>query len=150
MPPRLENVFPNLQFVYYEVQSPNSGDYNCIGWAAGEDDRFWWPHPSPMDGYWPPKVSREETLDSFISAFRTLSYEPTDDEGLEPGFEKVAIYVGSNGEPLHMARQLNSGAWTSKLGQDVDIEHETLQGLEGQQYGHVAQILKRRYNSGGN
>lgn len=149
MSPGLENAFPNLQFVHYEIQSPNSGDYNCIGWAAGEDDRFWWPHPSPTDGYWPPGVLREETLEGFIGAFRTLGYEPTDDEQLEPGFEKVTIYVGSNGEPLHMARQLNSGTWTSKLGQAVDIEHETLQGLEGQQYGHVAQILKRHYNSGG-
>lgn len=148
MPLDIESIFPNLQFVDYEVQSPFTGEYNCIGWAAGEDDRFWWPHPSPKDGYWPLGVSREETLESFVSAFRTLGYELTEDEQAKSDSEKVAIYVGSDGRPLHMARQLESGTWTSKLGSCVDIEHESLHGLEGQQYGHVAQILKRRREEG--
>jgi hypothetical protein len=140
---RLENTFPNLQYVRYEVQSPPSGDYNCIGWAACENDRFWWPHPSPTDGYWPPGVPRIETLESFILAFQTLEYQASRHDQPESGFDKVAIYIGADGKPLHMARQLESGAWTSKLGQNVDIEHESLQGLEGQKYGHVVQILKR-------
>ena len=42
----------------------------------------------------------------------------------------------------HAARQLTSGRWTSKVGQNIDIEH-TLAGLEGPFYGEVVRILKR-------
>lgn len=74
---------------------------------------MWWPFPHPTSAYWPPGEPRVETLDSFILAFRTLGYELAYHARLEPGFEKVAIYADANGTPTHMARQLESGAWTS-------------------------------------
>ena len=52
------------------------------------------------------------------------------DLSLEIGFEKVAIYSDAHG-PQHVARQLPDGKWTSKLGQQVDVEHSTLSVLEG-------------------
>jgi hypothetical protein len=64
------------------------------------------------------------------------------DESLEPGFEKVALFADAAGKPTHAARQLPSGAWTSKLGIAVDIEHE-LHALEGEFYGEVVLILRR-------
>lgn len=60
------------------------------------------------------------------------------------GFQKVAFFVGANGVPTHAARQLPSGLWTSKLGEWEDIEH-TLHALEGDIYGTVALLLKRRF-----
>jgi len=62
---------------------------------------------------------------------------------IEDGWEKIAIFADEQGEPLHAARQLPSGRWTSKLGADVDIEHD-LAALEGDLYGKVACFLKRR------
>ncbi len=44
--------------------------------------------------------------------------------------------------PTHVARQLPSGLWTSKLGNAEDLEH-TLDGLAGAVFGHVAAVLKR-------
>ncbi len=44
---------------------------------------------------------------------------------------------------MHVARQLKEGMWTSKLGPDEDIEHNTLDALEGELYGAVTQVLKR-------
>ncbi len=41
-----------------------------------------------------------------------------------------------------MARQVESGLWTSKLGSLEDIEH-SLEALEGSVYGAVAVLLKR-------
>jgi hypothetical protein len=41
-----------------------------------------------------------------------------------------------------VARQTACGRWTSKLGSDVDIEHE-LQSIAGEVYGSAAQMLKR-------
>ena len=49
----------------------------------------------------------------------------------------------SDGEPTHAARQLPNGKWTSKLGRWEDIEHD-LEGLTGEMYGSVQQILKRQ------
>ncbi len=63
------------------------------------------------------------------------------------GFEKVALFVDAAGMPTHAARQVNSGAWTSKLGNSEDIEHE-LRALEGDIYGTVRLILKRRLPQG--
>jgi hypothetical protein len=79
---------------------------------------------------------------AFISAFSRMGYEPCEKVSVESGLEKVAIYRGSDGRPTHMARQLESGAWTSKLGKLEDIEH-TLEGLEGSDYGSVAVFMKR-------
>ena len=142
MPVNLESLFPNLEASGYTVTSPESKYYNCIAWAADETHRLWWTSPSPF-AYWPKNVAREETLQSFILAFQTLGYEPCPDSHREVDHEKVAIYVDSGGKPNHMARQLNSGKWTRKLGELEDIEHEALKDIEGDQYGSAVQILKR-------
>ena len=142
MSPWLESDFPSLGGENSEIKSPADEYYNCIAWAAEEDDRWWWPVPSPF-AYWPPGLPRVVTLDNFITAFETLGYEPTEKDHLEPGFEKVAVYVDANGVPTHMARQRESGMWTSKLGPQEDIDHDTLEDLEGGVYGHVARVLRR-------
>lgn len=138
---QLFSEFPNLKYCSHQKTSEETTIYNCIGFAAGETDRWWW--PTRPDGYWPPKAPRVETLESFIIAFETLGYKTCDNSELEQGFEKVAIYIGIDGNPKHMARQLDSGKWTSKLGNDIDIEHATLEGMESDLYGKVAQIMKR-------
>lgn len=148
MSPWLPSDFPKLQDDNHEVKSPTTREYNCIAWAADETDRVWWTVPPPY-AYWPPEAPLVTTLDSFIRAFRTRGYEPADNFQIEPGYEKVVIYVDANGTPTHMARQLESGVWTSKLGPQEDIEHDTLQDLEGDVYGHAVQALRRPYDNGG-
>lgn len=105
------------------IASPPSVLYNCIAWAADDTTRWWWPGPEEIS-YWPPNVSRIETLEAFVEAFATLGYKPCDNDLLEPEFEKIAIFVDSKGEPTHAARQLPNGKWTSKLGRLEDVEHE--------------------------
>ena len=61
---------------------------------------------------------------------------------MEPGFEKIALFATDQAVPLHAARQLASGRWTSKLGEREDIEH-ALRDLEGEIYGTVVLIMKR-------
>ena len=43
-----------------------------------------------------------------------------------------------------MLRQLENGKWTSKLGPLEDIEHASLEGVTGAQYGQVVQMLRRK------
>lgn len=139
----LEVAFPKLLGTPYTITSPKNTEYNCIAWAVGEDQVFWWPDEWDI-AYWPEGVPREETQEAFIQAYGTLGYETCDNNiNLEEGYEKVAIYVDDTGKPKHAARQLSSGLWTSKLGQSNDIEH-TLDGLTNSIYGQVGLILKRK------
>ena len=141
--PSLTTTFPNL--ANYSETSPQTVDYNCVAWAAGEDDRWWW--PSGLD-YWPPGVALEVTLDAFSEAFQVLGYVECPDGDHESDSEKVAIYADV-GVPKHMARQNSDGSWTSKLGQSVDIAHGGLVELEGTEYGSVVRYLARPRGSSG-
>jgi len=64
------------------------------------------------------------------------------EDGLESGYEKVALY-GSGMFYTHAARQLSTGKWTSKLGREVDIEHDSADDVAGGVYGEVVQIMRR-------
>ena len=55
---------------------------------------------------------------------------------------RVALYA-LNGSPKHAARQVAANVWTSKIGQNIDIEHN-LRGLEGPTYGQVVGPEARR------
>jgi len=136
----VQATFPSLRSGSFAVTSVHTCTYNCIAWAAGDSENWWWPS---ADDYWPDKVPREETLEAFTLAFQTRGYEPCDDGDVEPGYEKVAIYAVT-GRPKHMARQLSTGAWTSKLGRAWDIEHPSLESVECDEYGHSVQYLKRQ------
>src|SRR4051794_39805886 len=100
--------FPNLARGGFSPTSPATAKYNCIAWAAGDQDKWWWPDPL-LKGYWPAGAPRQETLGAFIAAYATLGYTPCagqlpDTLRLEFGFEKIAIYaIGSR--PTHASRQ---------------------------------------------
>jgi hypothetical protein len=142
---RLALLFPALSAAGYAVTSPAAPDYNCIAWAAEDTNRWWEPVPIPLPGYyWPDGVSLELTLASYVQAFESIDYRVCDDDSVEDGFEKVALYGDADGVPTHAARQLASGEWTSKLGKSVDIRHRSLAALEGEMYGRVACVMHRR------
>ncbi len=137
----LQESFPGLRESEFRVTSPADKGYNCIAWAAGEVRRWW--EPDPFDQYyWPDGAARSMRLDAYIQAYAAIGYERCDSEQLEEHYEKTALFVDASGVPMHAARQLPSGHWTSKLGENVDIEHD-LRALEGKAYGRVAVFLKR-------
>jgi acetolactate synthase regulatory subunit len=142
----IESLFPDLHCTGYEVKSPQTPAYNCIAWAAGESYRWWWPSTASSDAHWPAGVDREETIEAFVRAFKSLGFEVCESSELQPGVEKVALYVDSTRTPTHMARQLETGMWTSKIGKAEDIDHKTLNLLEGNVYGTVIRILRRPRN----
>ena len=135
----LEQHFPGLKNTDYAIISPRTPKYNCIAWAVGDTTRFWWPRD---EAYWPPTVPKEATIDALVQAFETLGYAHCNTADKENGIEKVAIYAKGQ-EPKHAARQLKSGMWTSKLGNEEDIVH-TLDGLAGEMYGDVVRLLMRQ------
>jgi len=142
----LRDRFPSLGASHFQITSPATGDYTCIGYAAGDVERVWLPDPWP-EGlyYWPGGAPREHTVAAWTRAFESIGYLPWDNGELELDVDKVALYADASGAPQHVARQLPNGRWTSKVGKMEDIEHE-LDGLEGESYGRVVLVLGRRTN----
>jgi hypothetical protein len=118
----IEALFPRLPAAGYRVTSPTDDVYNCIAWALGITDNWWWPG-DPDRTYWPDNLPRERTLAAFRQLFAGFGYDECIGDGLETGFEKVAIFANALGQPTHAARQLPTGRWTSKLGESEDIDH---------------------------
>jgi hypothetical protein len=125
------------------VTSGASSEYNCFAWAVYYTDR--WLQPDVPFGFWPADIPRPRqlTLNTLTAVYAKDGFERCDSGDHEPGFEKIAIYTDRRGLPRHAARQLASGVWTSKLGEAEDIEHDTLEVLEGAEYGSPVRYLRR-------
>lgn len=118
--------------------------YNCIGWAFGDDKRWWWPSYSD---FWPEKCLVEDDdgyideLASFNSLFETVDAEKTTNDKPEEGYVKLATYkVHKN--ITHMARLLPDGKWTSKMGGCAKIVNDNCKDLTDGTYGNIIEIIK--------
>ncbi len=138
----IHDEFPYLRDRSYTVKSLETDDYNCIAWAVGDTENWWWPDD---DSYWPESAPREQTKEAFFQAFRTRRYELCDFNGdVEPEYDKIVLFVDDDDNPWHAAKQLPSGIWTSKLGRAWDIEHDLIQGVECNDYGRARYMMSRQ------
>lgn len=135
----LIDIFPKLTGGNHRVTSPEDRTYNCVAWAAGKTDA-WWDH---LFGYWPDNASRDGSIAAYVDVFASLGFELCETPHQESGFEKIAIYGSDEGRFTHVARQLPSGLWTSKLGSLEDIEHQDLASISIPDYGHPVRFLRR-------
>jgi hypothetical protein len=148
LPPALVKKFPKLSADGAQKTSEASQQYNCIAWSAKRDKEHWWePKPQEPWDYWPQSIPDDYSFESFVLIFEKRGYKKC---GLDSRFEffykKVALYADTEGF-THVCDQLNSGAWWSKLAADEDIQHNSLEALEGSignEYGKVQQVLKKR------
>jgi hypothetical protein len=134
--------YPNLHADNYQDTGPPSKKYNCIAWAAGIDNDWW----DPAEGRtWPGNAPRGLDgckVESLIVVFESVGFVECADSSLEQGVEKIAIYA-IDVEWMHAARQLESGKWTSKMGVDELIEHDTPEDLVGPAYGQIVKYMQR-------
>ncbi len=138
--PIRQRWWPNLTDENHAITSPATDNYNCIAWACELGDKWMW--PGTLDSYWPAGVVGRDELETIIQLYLDSSYEECESGEREEGYKKVAIYVNQNG-PTHVALQLDSGHWTSKLGRLEDIEHDTPETLEGDFYGRAIILLRK-------
>ena len=85
--------------------------------------------------------------------WRTVGFTECQGANAEDGYEKIAIFADED-EFTHVARQLPTDRWTSKLGESWDIEHE-LEAVAGTQspwrsfrYGEIVLIMRRPVDNG--
>lgn len=140
LPPVLLAAFPDLADSDPAVTHPPDARYNCVAWAAGVTDAWWW--PDDPAGYWPPTAPSEATAEAVSAALATVGYVPCGDGNPEPGFDRVAIYV-RDGVATHVAVQRDGDRWSSKLGRDCAVSHDTPAALEGAVFGVVFGYLRR-------
>lgn len=139
---RLEKLAPLLAASTYALTSKETEDYNCIAWALGDTKQWWWPTPR-YACYWPPGVNRDNTLATVRRIFEIHGYRVCENAISEIGFEKVALYEHAVFGIEHVSRQLQTGKWTSKVGELEDIQHSSPLDLEIEDYGVVRMIMKR-------
>ena len=68
----LEDLFPGLRGTAFRATSPKDPVYNCIAWAAGETQKWWWPDLDAVK-FWPSGIERAETREAFEKAFASLA-----------------------------------------------------------------------------
>lgn len=142
----LEQDCPNLAYISYTITSARDPKYNCVAFAVGDTTQFWY-DVRVRGYYWPPGTPSADTIEGWTKVFSDHGYRQTEDAGFETDYEKIAIYASGDG-PEHVARQKASGVWTSKMGKGCDIEHATLEALEGAIMGKVIIVMKRPCKDG--
>jgi hypothetical protein len=154
LPSYLTQKFPKLLADGAIKTSDAIEQYNCVAWSAARDKQWWWQSTKyePWD-YCPPELTPDDdSIENYIGLFEKLGYKIRTDAQFEFFYKKVAIYAQRDyydKDKLvfsHVCDQLNSGAWSSKLGKYEDIKHNSLEALAGnveEEYGEIKVILKR-------
>ena len=130
------DFFPKITPSNCRCTSPATYDYNCIAWAYERDDV--WCQP----GFFWPIPRKENTIKAYKELFSSIGYRRCEDASYEEGFQKIALYIKDE-KPTHAARQLATGKWTSKLGSNIDVEHDYPEVLDGPEYGSASIFMKR-------
>ena len=136
----LEELFPNLADSGYEITGEASRVYNCTAWALGITSQRW--DCDVPGSYWPPSLPRDNRIETLMRLFAREGFALCDDDALEPGYEKIALYAFV-GHFTHVARQLEDGRWSSKLGNLELIVHPSPASLDRGIYGNVHCIMRR-------
>lgn len=151
------SLVQGLRSVPFRPTGRATDRYNCIAWALHDTSRFWWPGGDPglfleEDGkpcnYWPARLTEPDpasNLGHFLDLFAEHGFQPCQDGNLQKGVEKLVLYTQSYRDIelfQHVARQLPTGRWTSKLGRLIVIEHATPEDL-CEEYGTTLLFLHR-------
>ena len=131
--------FPKLKNEDYNIVGDYSDKYNCIAYAAGDTNRSW----SITQGnyYWPDYATRTRSIESLKQVFVGIGYEQCNDNKIENGYKKIALYESEEGW-THAAIQMPNGYWRSKLGDGPIIEHKNPQSLSNKEYGKPTIYMK--------
>ncbi|MBC7553967.1 MAG: hypothetical protein H7257_08310 [Taibaiella sp.] len=130
------NLVPEGNFKY---TSPHTDEYNCVAWASAIADEW-------IQFIYDEKGNYDINVRRYINYFAEIGFAPIDNSQPEKNILKIAIYADKSNDFTHVARQLPSGKWTSKIGDWEDIEHDTLDDIAGGAYGKPVTIMAQKIN----
>jgi len=138
-PGQLHKWWPNLSSSNHHITSSQNILYNCVAWISDiTDENIDFSQDENGD------LVNDLSAAPYVSYFEKSGFKKCSNADLETGFEKIALFETPNGNFEHVARQLENGHWTSKLGEYEDIEHYDLQSLENTRYyGHAVIFMQR-------
>src|SRR5437763_1887828 len=92
-----EDYWPRLQGTDWRQTSDPDVRYNCLAWSGARDQVHWWQTGREGGRYWPPGVPDEDSVEAWLRIFKNQLFEECEGTDYEAGWEKVAIYVDSEG-----------------------------------------------------
>jgi len=152
-PEQFYKDFPKLTKSNHRPASPATDRYNCIAYVVGDTNNWISPkdYSDAKQGarpvIWPlpydPNPVRRVSLGEVLKALAIYRFSKCESGDIENGVQKIALFVDGE-EVTHAALQLRdrNGRWKSKMGDNVDIEHELL-AVEGPLYGVFSMFLSR-------
>lgn len=141
---RIKRICPRVSADNCAITSRASKAYNCVAWVLADEKRWYEPTVSGQY-YWPSEGASNYSLESYAEMFVGQGFVACETPLPENGFQKIALY-GKRSEFSHVALQMPSGRWSSKLGGWEDVEHDTLEVLSGPIYGKPKLFMKRPEN----
>jgi hypothetical protein len=137
----LEREFPNIgRSGVFRPTSPIDPRYNCIAYAAGRTDVWYWPGSIG----WPHELPSKINCASLQSLFTDLlDFEITTDDKFEVGYKKVCLFKDQSSMPTHASFLVEKGVWKSKFGRFINALH-SLSDLEEGAYGEPYVFLRKR------
>jgi hypothetical protein len=136
----IQRDFPLLTPDNFAAVSDEDFNYNCLAFVLG-DIKNWWEPPGEFGFYWPPGFAADVTVNTAAEIVKLHGYTVEAALDITPLTESIAIFAKDQ-EWTHFARYAGD-RWVSKLGEDHDISHTSLDILEGDLYGRVVRILSR-------
>jgi hypothetical protein len=131
--------FPNSFIEPLTITSPETPQYNCVAWALGDTEHWW---EADEDYLWLDTSEFDNSLSTMQSFFHYFGFKPIDKPNFKNKIEKIALFSDDGIYCTHVAKQLSTKIWTSKLGVSHDVTH-TLAALEEGIYGNVVMILQK-------
>lgn len=136
--------FPNSTDNNWRWKSQPTWEYNCLAFSVHREDVWMWPDEREQFS-WPVGMPRGDDIATLRAFFQSIGFSVCASTAIEAGFEKIAIYAMGT-DPSHVARQIGSGRWKSKMSGGIDIEHDDLTVLADGDYGNVQLIMRRKWN----
>jgi hypothetical protein len=124
----------------YAEASKWNFDYNCLAFVLGDYEN-WWEPPGLYGHYWPPGFREDVSVETVTKIIKLHGFVVEHAPDIPPLTESIAVFA--KGEDWEHFAKFANGVWSSKIGEDHDITHSSLQVLEGDLYGRVVKILSR-------
>lgn len=137
----IETTFPSLNPSNCERKSDEDFNYNCLAFVLGDQDN-WWEPPAQFGFYWPPGFPEDVSVQTVTAIIMLHGFVVELEPDANPITDSIAIYA--KGEEWTHFSKFTHGTWTSKIGEDHDILHSSLEVLQGDLYGRVVKILSRK------